>query len=122
MGAAAGGQGAGLGYVDGLPAQGRLLLDGLELPLLFVQQGGEFLPGLVNQLARLGALLGGELAHAPQKRRKFAFFPQHLHPQVLQGLGAVQGAHFLGDVRPDPGDLFLHIHGCPLLPLFRAAA
>ena len=66
MGAAAGGQGAGLGHVDGLPAQGRFLLDGLELPLLFVQQGGEFLPGLVNQLARLGALLGGELAHAPQ--------------------------------------------------------
>ena len=64
--AARGGHGAGLGHVDGLPAQGRLLLQLFQGGELFLQHGGHLLPRVVDHLARGRALLGVQLTHAAQ--------------------------------------------------------
>ena len=111
-----GGHGPGLGHVDGLFGEPCFLFLPGQLRLLFIQQGGELFPGLVDDLTHLGPLLGAQLPHTAQQRRQAALFAQHLHPQGVQGGQRFRAFQFFSQFLADLRKIFpnIHVHRPPI--------
>ena len=70
----------------------------------FLQLGAH----LVHQLTHLGALLGGQCAHAAQQAGERAFFAHHLNAKILQLARLAQRLQLLHRLLAQRFDLFFH--------------
>ena len=95
--------------VQRLGGQAGFLFEGTQLFGALVQRGLQTGAGLVDDLAHLRALLGGQLAHAAQNAGQFALLAQHAHAQLFQGGGILDLLELLHHAFADGFQLILHV-------------
>src|SRR5689334_17986856 len=90
--------------VDAVLGQARLQLGGGQLSPALLERAFQRLPGLVRLLAGGGAVLRGQLRHAPQQVRKLRLAAQVADAHVLERRGVRRRLNRRGGLALDLGD------------------